>query len=117
MPNSQHWQDEANRMGGSALVALLSEISANQRALIEAVDELRKQDTAAATTIEKLLGGFPGADIEGHRRYHESVIEWRELRNKLVREALIKVSQAGALAGAGWLVLAMWKAFKISVMQ
>lgn len=117
MPNSEQWQAEANRMGGSALVALLSEISANQTKLIEAVDELRKQDTAAAATIEKLLGGFPGSDIEGHRRYHETVIEWRELRNKLVREALVKVTQAGALAGFGWLALAMWKAFKLSVVQ
>lgn len=66
---------------------------------------------------EQLLKAFPGGDTDGHRRYHESVIEWRELRNKMVREALIKVAQGGALAGAGWVALAMWQAFKITVKQ
>ena len=31
------------------------------------------------------------------RRYHESVIEWRELRNKVVRECLVKAAQATTL--------------------
>lgn len=66
---------------------------------------------------EQILTAFPAGDTDGHRRYHESVIEWRELRNKLVREALIKVAQAGALAGAGWVALALFQAFKLSVKQ
>lgn len=66
---------------------------------------------------EQILTAFPGGDCEGHRRYHEGVIEWQELRNKLVREALIKVAQGGALAGAGWVALAIWQAFKITVKQ
>jgi len=72
-------------------------------------------DNTAKT--EKLLLAFPGGDCDGHRRYHEGVIEWQELRNKLVREALIKVAQAGALAGAGWIVLAIWQAFKMTVQR
>ncbi|UOD30695.1 hypothetical protein INH39_02815 [Massilia violaceinigra] len=66
---------------------------------------------------EQILTAFPSGDTDGHRRYHEAVIEWRELRNKLVREALIKVTQAGALAGAGWVALAMWQALKVTVKQ
>lgn len=66
---------------------------------------------------EKILRAFPAGDFEGHRRYHESVIEWRELRNKLVREALIKVVQCGAWAGAGWIALAIWQSFKLTVKQ
>ncbi|ATQ78271.1 hypothetical protein CR152_30005 [Massilia violaceinigra] len=66
---------------------------------------------------EQILTAFPSGDTDGHRRYHEAVIEWRELRNRLVREALIKVTQAGALAGAGWVALAMWQALKITVKQ
>lgn len=66
---------------------------------------------------EQILTAFPGGDTDGHRRYHEAVIEWRELRNKLVREALIKVTQAGALAGAGWIALAIWQSFKLTVKQ
>ena len=77
--------------------------------------EVSLTDNTAKT--ERLLLAFPGGDTDGHRRYHEAVIEWRELRNKMVREALIKVAQAGALAGAGWVALAMWQAFKITVKQ
>lgn len=76
-------------------------------------DELAR-NTAAT---ERLAQAFPGGDVDGHRRYHESVIEWRELRNKMVREALIKVAQAGALAGAGWVLVAIWNAFKFTVKQ
>lgn len=72
-------------------------------------------DNTAKT--EKILLAFPGGDCEGHRRYHENVIEWQELRNKLIREALIKVSQAGALVGAGWIALALWQAFKLTVVK
>jgi hypothetical protein len=77
------------------------------------------RDELAANTAktDKLLRAFPGEDVDGHCRYHESVIEWRELRNKLVREALIKVAQAGALAAAGWILIALWNAFKITIKQ
>jgi hypothetical protein len=86
----------------------------------EEISILRRMELALADNTaktEKLLQAFPGGDCDGHRRYHEGVIEWQELRNKLVREALIKVAQAGALAGAGWIVLAIWQAFKISVQR
>lgn len=63
----------------------------------------------------EILRAFPGADTEGHRRYHESVIEWRELRNKIVRECLVNVSKVGFVAGLGWLAYAIWMAFKMEV--
>lgn len=66
---------------------------------------------------EQVLRAFPAGDIDGHRRYHELVIEWRDLRNKMVKEGLIKVAQAGMLGGVGILLALFWKAFKISVIQ
>lgn len=65
----------------------------------------------------QILRAFPSEDIEGHRRYHESVIEWRELRNRLVRESLVKVAQAGSLVAFGWLAIAVWQAIKVTVKQ
>jgi hypothetical protein len=88
--------------------------------LTEIRDQLaatRVELAANTRKTEQLLAGFPAGDIDGHRRYHESVIEWRELRNKMVREALIKVAQGGAMAGAGWVALALWRSFKITVTQ
>lgn len=111
------WQKEAAHIGGVALAQVLTEMRDAQRQMIIVVEGVKARDSEDRAAIDKLLTGFPGGDFDGHRRYHESVIEWRELRNKLVREALIKVAQGGALAGAGWIALAIWKAFKITVTQ
>lgn len=104
------WQTEARALGGPTLAEVLMEMRDNQRELFTKLAEMQSGQ-------EKLMSGFPAQDVDGHRRYHESVIEWRELRNKMVREGLIKVGQAGMLTGAGILVGVLWKAFKISVTQ
>lgn len=111
------WQREAAQLGGASLAQVLTEMRDAQNRMIEVVEGVKARDMEDRAMIEKLLSGFPAGDFDGHRRYHESVIEWRELRNKMVREGLIKVAQAGALAGAGILVGILWKAFKISVVQ
>lgn len=102
-------------MGGQPLVQLLGEVRDNQLDLMANFEALNAKVSHLEATNKRLLSGFPADDVEGHRRYHESVIEWRELRNKMVREALVNVAKAGTLAGLGWLALAIWKAFQISV--
>jgi hypothetical protein len=112
---SQLWKQEAMRMGGQPLVQLLGEVRDNQLDLMANFEALNAKVSHLEATNKRLLSGFPADDVEGHRRYHESVIEWRELRNKMVREALAKVATAGALAAFGWLALAIWQSFKITV--
>lgn len=104
-------------MGGSALAQVLTEMRDAQRQMIIVVEGVKQRDIEDRALLEKVLSGFPGSDFDGHRRYHEAVIEWRELRNNLVREALIKVAQAGALAAFGWVALAIWQSFKLTVKQ
>lgn len=101
--NKELWQAECAAVLGQATVDVLTEIRDGQRTLVSKVDAMS--------------AAFPGGDTDGHRRYHEAVIERIELRNKLIREALIKVAQAGAVAGAGWLLLAAWEAFKLNARQ
>lgn len=86
----------------------------SNHALLLAIRDELTENTRKTT---QLLHAFPSGDIDGHRRYHESVIEWRELRNKLVREALIKVAQVGSVAAFGWVALAIWQSFKLTVKQ
>ena len=81
------------------------------------MESILLQTAESNAKMERLLSAFPAGDTDGHRRYHESVIEWRELRNKMVREAFINMAKVGALAGAGILVAVMWKALKISITQ
>lgn len=61
------------------------------------------------------LAAYPAEDIDGHRRYHESVIEWRELRNKMVREAMLKCAGATGLTAFGWLLYAVWVTVKMEI--
>lgn len=69
----------------------------------------------ALAEIKKLKAAFPGDDPEGHRRYHESVIEWRELRNRMIREALLQAGKVGGLGALGWIAYAVWIAIKMEV--
>lgn len=84
------------------------------RALLAQISDQISDNTRKT---EQILKAFPGGDTDGHRRYHESVIEWQELRNKMVRESLIKVAQAGSLAAFGWLAVAIWQSVKLTVIK
>lgn len=81
------------------------------------IDAILEGNYERDALLKKLVAGFPGGDADAHRRYHETLIESRELRNKIVREALVKVSSAGVLTGTGWLLYAAWEAFKTGVKQ
>lgn len=43
--------------------------------LMGAVDKLDDRMTDAEIAIQKLYTAFPGGDVEGHRRYHDAMIE------------------------------------------
>lgn len=107
---SELWQEEAKRIGGPMFAEVLIEIRDSQRTIIAKVAQLEASNAL-------LMTGFPANDVDGHRRYHESVIEWRELRNRMVREALVKAAQATAWGAAGWIALAIWQSFKLTVKQ
>lgn len=114
-PMNQLWQQEAARLGIPGLAQLVSDMRDAQLELMAHIDALDLKMNQQETATTRLLSGFPADDVDGHRRYHESVIEWRELRNRLVREALTKMVGAGALAAIGWLALAIWQAFRVTV--
>lgn len=109
------WQLEAERMGGQPLVALLTQMRDNQLDLIADFEQLSQKVVRLQTANERLLSGFPADDVDGHRRYHQSVIERRELINKMLREILVNVAKASTLGALGWLALAVWKYFQFSV--
>lgn len=114
---NQAWQQDAARLGGPALAQMLYELRDGQLDLIASFEELRAKVTQHDGATSHLMSAFPSSDVDGHRRYHESVIEWRELRNKLVRESLIKAAQATTLGALGWVALAIWKSFLITIKQ
>jgi hypothetical protein len=89
----------------------------NQMSTAMASCEKRLDEHSAESKARHLvvIGAFPSGDTDGHRRYHETVIEWRELRNKIVRECLINAAKAGFLGATGWVLYAIWVAFKLEL--
>lgn len=45
--------------------------------------------------LDDIKEGFPGGDPDSHRRYHESLIEWRETRTKFMRDTTAQIVRAG----------------------
>lgn len=97
----QLWQDQAKHLGGDALLNFLL--------------EMRDAQVQTAAEMKRFNSAFPNGDAESHRRYHESIIEWRELRNSLVRAALEKMASAGAIGAVGWMIYALWQALRMEL--
>lgn len=114
--------------GEQLILSLLQEVRDEQKRIADGFDayearaqsfedQLRQHASASEDRHMQILSAFPAKDIDGHRRYHETVIEWRELRNKIVRECLINAAKAGSLIGVGWLLYAIWTAVKLELTQ
>ena len=78
-------------------------------------ETLRKHAEDSAARHKQVMGAFPAEDIEGHRRYHESLIEWRELRNKAIKECLVNLAKVGTVVGSGWVLITLFTAFKFEL--
>ncbi|KDC48070.1 hypothetical protein [Bordetella bronchiseptica] len=95
-----------------AILAALHEMQADARRETDAkFDALQKEMLAVSASVRT---GFPGGDYDGHRRYHELVIEREEQRRQIRREVithLLKGSTWAALVGLLWMVLRHAKDF------
>lgn len=67
----------------------------------ENVSRFDKMDARMA----RLEAGFVGGDPDGHRRYHELVIEEMEDRKKLRRELMTHIAKAATLSALGGVVV------------
>lgn len=116
MDKNRLWQEaaavEAEKMGGHALAQLLKNLSESQQEILLRIGNIEACNARNGERLDQITRGFPAGDLEGHRRYHETVIEARELRNKLVRAALEQMARVGGVAALGWLLYAIWTAAK-----
>lgn len=84
----------------------------------EFLDTHESKDMACHEELEaKLLLSFPNGDTTGHRKYHENIIAWLELRNSLVRESLAMAAKTGGVAALGWIGYALFQAAKMSLVS
>ena len=77
---------------------------AQLQAVLRAIADLTEE-------VRRLRTGFPQDDADGHRRYHEEIMQAMADRRKLRQELiahLLKTSSWAALAGVLW---ALWEHF------
>lgn len=102
------WQKNLLDIGGQPLLEIMLEVFRMQENNAEQIKGLQ-------IGLASIVTGFPKGDIAGHATYHESIIRWHELRNQVLRAALEKVAQAGAVAGFGYMLMLAWEWFKLEV--
>ena len=72
MPDNKLWQEQARQIGGDELVVTIENMAKDIHDIKKSVSDLSHS-------------AFPGGDIEGHRRYHASMIERTEEIRRLRR--------------------------------
>lgn len=107
-------QDQHLSADTRAILAALRERDDKQR---QQIGTIRDAQRTLQQEVANIARGFPDGDPDSHRRYHESVIEWRELRNKMVRDALTHAAKVGGIGAACWVAYAVWTAFKMEVLK
>lgn len=61
--------------------------------------------------VDAFIAGFPDGDPDGHRRYHEAMIERAKAGTEFRRKLLFELTKWGLLGFTGWLCLSLWQAF------
>jgi hemerythrin len=105
-------RDLLQNAGAEVVIDLLHEVRNEQRATTEALramtERLAEHTLADERIMKDLFQAFPESDTEGHRRYHQQVIENMALRNEVVRACLKAAASAGLITGMGFTLKALW---------
>lgn len=72
------------------------------RSMIE--DHMKGEDHL----LEVVKSAFPGDDPEGHRRYHEALIEEAVQRKEFWRKLIFELAKYGLLGFVGWALIQLW---------
>lgn len=108
MRKDELWQQEAKKLGGESLVEVIEEIRDGQRAMLDRLKQMDERHSASEAAIASINRAFPSADFEGHRRYHETMIEMISERRRL-RMAIQEKTISGLIwAGIVGVSLAVW---------
>ena len=72
------------------------------------VNAIKDQEKTAAEHRQRMFDCVPNGDHDGHRRYHEAVIQRMEARAALWQDVQKSVAKWGVIALLGWMAVAMW---------
>lgn len=94
------WQKEVEKIGGKALVEAINELHVTQREILKQLGDMHKRQTTSEIRTDGLYKAFPAGDIDGHARYHDSLIKANEERRQLYKAIIEKT-----LTGLIWLLV------------
>jgi len=99
---------EAKKLGGDSLVHVIEEIRDTQRQKVQDIQEVNKRVDEHHDEITQLKNAFPSTDIEGHRRYHQLIIDNTEAKRALAT-AIKEKTISGLIWGfIVWLASEAW---------
>lgn len=106
------WQQEARKLGGESLVEIIQDIRDGMQTVISRLDAMEDRHETSEASIALLRLAFPVGDTEGHRRYHELMIESLAERRRL-RTAITEKTLTGLVwLGLGTVGIALWLELK-----
>lgn len=68
-------------------------------------------DCPLAEKVDELLDAFPTRDVEGHRLYHESVIERNKELADFFKKLAFELAKWGLIGVLTFLIYAAWTKF------
>lgn len=100
----EFWQEEAAKSGIPHLGRIIGELVHGQKQIIKKLEDMEEKHNVVTTDVNQLKIAFPSQDFDGHRRYHQVLIDTLEERRKL-RKAI----QEKTLSGLIWSLI-VWGA-------
>lgn len=80
--------------------------------LAKSIELMRGELAENTRKIDQVLKGFPSGDTDGHRRFHEEVIQQMADRRRIRQELLSHLLKASTWAALTSVVYALWKHFR-----
>lgn len=103
------WQREVAKLGGEELVNLITEIRDGQATIVDRLDKMDERHKKSDEAVESLRAAFPTGDTDGHRRYHQTMIEMLAEKRRLrvaIQEKTISALIWSLIVGAS---IVAWK--------
>jgi hypothetical protein len=72
------------------------------------LDSIRTDVKSIQAMLTRYAAGFPGDDPDGHRKYHETLIERNKAYTDLGRKLLFELAKWGLIGFLGWMLVAGW---------
>ena len=88
------------RADGTTMCRVLEDIVDGQKEIVVRLDKMEAANKQAREDITVLKGAFPDGDVEGHKRYHQTMIQMLEEKRQL-RQAV----KEKTISGLVWLAI------------